>query len=439
MKHRNLLLFSILALLITGCTQLEVLPSPTETQVLVLLSATATPTQPPPTALPPATNTPLPSITSTPDIHFREQCIDIRISQPQEISLSGTLVLKDEWFGLNVYLLNLETADQTPQQLENIMALSSLSVSPDKKRLAVMQYDDQQHRHSLTTFSANGKIQNTISLFPDLSSILGWQNDELLAIGRVRSDGLRKLDSTIIVSSISGEIQELLPDDYNSIYKSIDNNVIWLGYSFNRTVYNPASTYVVYSGLENGKTPLFLANVQTKSIIARINWWGGVYGATPQWFRNGQSVLVTGQVKLNGFASAQDGIELFRMDLNGQVTRLTYLSDVYTAYIRNFTLSPDEQRVAFWMEIQDPTYPGVRLGVLDLQSGEMVDYCISGAAALDNKDFIPPVWSPDSKQISVTQAMNDGATRKTIIIDLISGKAFELLDQLIPLGWMSNK
>jgi Tol biopolymer transport system component len=317
--------------------------------------------------------------------------------------------------------------------------LFSLAVSPDRQWLAYLVLNREQKQQNLMVVSTQGEQLKSITMSLNFSKILEWLTDDRLAISRWRQDenGAQLLDSTVIFNPFTGEQWELVSDDYPGIYSSIRPIVHWLDRYYNRTVYDPSLTRVIFAGLDEDGTPILLVDMRTKQVLGKISWKGYFYGTTPQWSPDGQQVLVSGPAQLNQIDSSQNGIELFSLTRDGQITRLTHLTDVYPALVYNFRWSPDGQKVAFWVDLQESTLSGVLLAVLDVASGEVVNYCIPGEKVDPYSDnYVPPVWSPDSQQIAVASVLDEEQLPVTIIVDLVQGVATKVVENLIPMGWM---
>jgi Tol biopolymer transport system component len=206
---------------------------------------------------------------------------------------------------------------------------------------------------------------------------------------------------------------------------------------------------------------LILWDLQNELEVGRIYNHGspstGVYTSPPAWSRDGTSFVTSAMLRYtfdpknddepihplgsaaeateNSFINVDDaagyvsGFELIRVDQNGNAQRLSYLTTSFDAAEENWVWSPDETRLAFWLTIEDEDFP-VRqaLAVLDVASGEVTNYCISG--------YRTPIWSPDGRQIAINQNIEGRDTFK--IVDLDAGAAYAIAGEkaMKVEGWM---
>ena len=120
---------------------------------------------------------------------------------------------------------------------------------------------------------------------------------------------------------------------------------------------------------------------------------------------------------------------------DGNIKRLTYLTTNRIAEEQSYTWSPDQKKIAFWLktEYADPQWD---LAVLNIETGEITDYCLGGG---DGSFDI--FWSPSGDQLITTYIMpNNALTNETriLLINMQNNSAKLLLSKQIVLGWMTN-
>jgi Tol biopolymer transport system component len=134
------------------------------------------------------------------------------------------------------------------------------------------------------------------------------------------------------------------------------------------------------------------------------------------------------------------GEELMGMSRDGLLKRLTYLTTTYVAHPGAMSLSPDGRYIAYWLTIEAGPYPGERLAVADLLTGNVRNYCIAGYPDRSFGKSFPPVWSPDGKSLAVTfpVRMQDSNMFDTnvLVLDLEREVAAQVAESAAVSGWM---
>ncbi len=398
------------------------------------------------------TNTPTPS----PGIsQLINHCVEDFDGIPQGISLEGVLVLDPLGSSNETYLWDLRSGNQ---EGIGFIYIWGLAVSPDQSMLAFNDDD----LYALRVIDSAGEplyVINTPS-----GDLAGWLNNESLVLNlpKENTDGTYTVDAISVMPLSSNEHHEFLRDYPN--FNDFPNEVSWRGYAFSRMVVNPQLTYLLYPAKESTEAnPLIIWDLQANKEAGRIHQFGvyvGVFAGRPLWSPDGTSFVTSAQLRYavgnpissnpvhalryadeeveNAYINLDDefpyvgGFELIRVTVEGDVERLSYLTTEYIALQSEWTWSPDSTRIAFWLTIVDDEAPVNReLAVLNVESGEVTNYCISGYAT--------PIWSPDGRQIAINQNPAGPYTYK--IVDLTEGVAFSIAgDEEVNIGgWMISK
>jgi Tol biopolymer transport system component len=136
--------------------------------------------------------------------------------------------------------------------------------------------------------------------------------------------------------------------------------------------------------------------------------------------------------------------EVLVVDRNGNTIQETHLTDYFPwVYIDDLSWSPDGQRIAFWFSTfrEQPglsTHGSLFLAVFDVTSGIVTNYCVPGdndAQLGGRRKSIPPIWSPDGKQLIVQSRYSEEHSR-VILVDLAIGRAYQIAEDMDPVGWM---
>jgi Tol biopolymer transport system component len=93
------------------------------------------------------------------------------------------------------------------------------------------------------------------------------------------------------------------------------------------------------------------------------------------------------------------------------------------------SLSPDGNFIAFWMGRDYQILP--KLGVLDLRTLQVTNYCIPGS----RNGSWAPIWSPDSNYLAV---MSDVTLAESyaVIVSVEGEWAAKVGEGYLPEGWM---
>ena len=444
MKKQILFLIMTLVLLV-GCTATitpdagtsYALPTIQSSQQLIPSSTT----QPTFAVASPAPTTPAATASRTPTIPpemLQDNCLEILDRLPPGAPVTGTLVLSGHFIWqidnppenleADSYFLNLSTGERivfSPKDDQS--PIVRFAVSPDGKWLA---YDDIRGNNDIVVATADGQEFTRIP-WGDRWWYFDWLNNEQLVINRNISTGVIDLErgragesSLVLFNPLTGQSQELMPD-LPGIF-SHDLLSDWPG----SMIYNPTLTRVLYPDMRNDP-PFVLWDVQAGKEVARIP-----YGKDPQWSPNGE--------RLAWIVITEEGsvMELYVASQDGQIARLTYLTEYRPSTIASYSWSPDGRHIAFWMTRR--RYGPLDLAVADTSTGQVTDYCVQanfgggsqpGYVSLTND--LSPIWSPDGTQLLMSSSdPNDGEHILVVIVDIVQGYAATVAENMIPVGWM---
>jgi hypothetical protein len=131
------------------------------------------------------------------------------------------------------------------------------------------------------------------------------------------------------------------------------------------------------------------------------------------------------------------GYDLYKVSRDGELTRLTYLTIQNAAEEKAITISPNEQFIAFWLNLNaDNTYLG-DLSILDIESGVITNLCISDDYGIN---VAPIIWSPDSNYLVISMVDEKPPyTIKVILIDLIENTAYSIDKNIMVGGWVTSQ
>jgi hypothetical protein len=292
---------------------------------------------------------------------------------------------------------------------------------------------------------------SAITLDPDWDDLIGWLNQEHILIARRRDfprGSFIKRPSLIVLNPSTREQQEYIPEDYPNHYVADIWSLAWN--SNTRLIPDPALTRLVYPAFgEGADTAVILWDLEAGKVITRIEVLSTLFGGTPVWLSDGSAFVVAARIRLESddyrmpFDNLPgepyvNGLELLIVSRDGEIQRLTHLTNTYIAAPGEMALSPDERYLAYWLTIMDNRYPGERLAVADMLTGQVTNYCIAGYSESEGQSPAP-VWSPDGKYLAVT--IPDPEIHRQInvlVVDLYHGKAVEIAEKAEFLGWLVN-
>jgi len=384
----------------------------------------------------PLTSTPTLSIaTRTPETNLQvnEECVEIVPSL--DLTPDETLVLQDQ-ISNNIALFDLKT-DQSQSFGE---AVYIMAISPDRSQLA---YTDKV-TGKLIILASNGKRLSTTSVPDNWIGVIQWISPSTLLMDKFLGipPGIPYgLASTIMYNTKTGEVQEFA-SNYPGITTSIPP-FPWDNYSYTRTVYDPLFSRVIYPAEEqDGHSLLVLLDLETKRDVTRFHT---PIGSAPQWTQDGSYfvTVIVPQFKWgdNLYQNVSDdlpyngGHELFWVSRDGKVQRLTYLTTKFQAGEEGISLSPNEEHIAFWLNLRYE--PGDlnadrKLAVLDISTGEITNLCLAGTATP-----ISPIWSPDGKYLVISRYYTTGdLLSDVLLVDLEHGIAKRIAKNSVAKGWL---
>jgi hypothetical protein len=429
--NRFKLLIMVLILSVTACTTAS--PSPTQTPLLSTEARTPTPSLTPAATMTPSpTSTLTPTKTSTPIMRLQERCVQISPESPP--LLDGRVVFYSMKEGIPSYILDLKTGDQ-------IILGSTIdeTVSPDGSKVAYSDLD----KDSIVISNSSGK---KLKVIPDPDEILittYWLDNQRLVLQKRRTDfgDLFLLPSLVILDPFTGEQQEWIQEEYPNQEKypnirTMPNEVKWF-YDV-RLFINPSLTRLVYAASEKD-FPVILWDTISNREVTRIHF--GSFWVAPWWSPDGSRFVVSAPISFavegTTYTNIDDGLpdlggtDLFLVNQNGDIERLTYFSTMYWATtVFSAGWSKDGKQIAIMEKIEtkevalNDAIP--QLMVVDIESGDVTNYCITGSS---------PIWSLDGKYILITQT-DEKIQDHVILIDLQTSQAWEIAQDAFAQGWM---
>ncbi len=396
------------------------------------------------TSFPTYNNTP--SVTTRPSPTSQTTCptrlpeLSDNISYQGKVTLLSSLIYngpKNYYELSSIYDLNVRKF--LPVPIEKVLGLKP---SPDGKKYAVRDANMQQ----IKIYSTDGRLLKSLPKGEFPFGIDRWlDNESILLVVEQPIEGMSYMKyprDEIIVNLLTNEMTRL-PSTYPDIDKT-QAQMVWEGFS--TTKYDPGLTRVVYPAgidtdyLGNQGNGYILWDIVKKKKVVQIAT-GGLQ-ITPKWSPDGSSFIVNTDYIGNGefYLVTRDGEVSQVSNLNyryqGQKVRPHYYSDSYS-------WSPDGHTLAFWNEEKHDNAIKATLAILDTNSGNVTDLCLSAGIEEKGENHLPnfyvPVWSPDGKYIvTVANLQTDGGI-ETVFIDLEWKVVTKIAENLYPSGWLVDK
>ena len=414
---RLCILFTLVCL--NGClsSSQPVEKSPSQTPVQPTLTPSAAPMPRATESLPTPTQPPLPTLTPTePDQKAAEILYETSCVEPAPLeSLHGTGYLYLHGYQTSAKRLDLENG--TIQLIDDSWNFWEWSFSPDEKWVIYypgVREDGTLDEDIIPILSSDGK---EVLTFEKAIGSFDWLDNNHLKITNL-IEGTDLL-SVVVFNPFSGE-QRMVPVDLPEIYpyKSMAS----------KQAYDSTASFVVYPYSTEDSFGYRLWDVYQHQILASVESLLPLY--TPKWSPDGSRIIIPGISQPLGEDPSDTGLELFMLDLQGSVIQLTDLESLHV----NMSIkelgpwSPDGRYFAFWFKPDDES---LELALIDVDNKKMVNLCVRGS---DSTGPEPPVWSPDSKQISGMRRQ-DGLS-SAFVVDVSDMKIYEIGENIEPFFWL---
>lgn len=371
--------------------------------------------------------------TNTQTSSFITKCIDIDFNWRDKLNAKDILILHQYFPVGDTTAIDFNTNQEHILNNKNEFFVNP-AISPDGKWLFFADAYDNSDQINLSILPFSFSAKKEVSVLRAEWSTLGfyWQNNQGVLINML-SDETWGPNHFVMINPFDGKYIEL-----PNTFPSIAPNDAWQWEVSGRTLYNNDLSFVIYPTVSEKYPGPGYVIWDTKAHEEKAFIAGNIYNS-PKWSDDGTKVAVA----LPKYGIYQE--ELFVMDTNGEMNQATNLNGKYANIdIGNLSWSPDGKHIAFWVLTNQKDNTISHLFLLSSDTNEVIDYCIPDkqnifASGNLNYESLPsPKWSLDSRYVSFASLSKNGNIQ-TVVVDIIEDKAFQVAENMQPVGWMSKE
>ena len=403
---------------------------------MILVTSSCTPVVDAPTSAPTSENTPTQTLTPYPTPTPTKTLVPTSTPTPTPAPLPACIELKNEeiTFDEGTIILaeyNYSTLWDLKSSKRIYLGISGyVAISPDYEKFAYIS------GNYVIVASADGTWLHKYPAFQSWSGVIAWLNTDKLLIERseatYRNPGA--LSQVIVLDLATGDFDIIhhdeFPDIVFSTYRGIGPD--WLG----NLAFLPNSklSYAVYAKDSDVRSIILWDRVQQKEVV-NLDRFG--FGSSPEWNKDGDYFITSGSVEEENIPYYEWSEDLFLVQTDGVIKNLTNLAVKYHSIVSGYALSPDENRVAFWLNFRKSNNWGWRLAILDMETGALSNYCTNMG-----RGYTPhaPFWSPDGNYLlfSSYDSPNYLHTWSVSILDKENRNSMEISQTAWPDGWLHS-
>lgn len=346
------------------------------------------------------------------------QCLDIQSSLPSNFKFVGKIILKGYYGSRTLYALQPSNGITDTTILdENILAPV---ISPDGKLLAYLDDYDRDDTSKLILVNSNNEVQRAFHWRWGFvwGPVFSWINNNQLAINPYSHEQM------IIFNPFTNDTKSIAFDQFPEFNFIL--NLPWANY-------DPTLTRIIYPKGDS----LALFDAENSQVLAEVPAGEQRLSTHVAWAMDGISAAIIGSI----FPFTDNmSDELFIVSRDGVAEQVTHLSNYYEhVSLHSPSWSPNGKLVALWEKDSLDDYKLFKLIVINLNTKEAMNYCIS--SVLDDRGFheyLPePKWSPDNSQILVENRYSEDHNN-IILIDISKNIAVQIAQDARPIGWMTS-
>lgn len=252
-----------------------------------------------------------------------------------------------------------------------------------------------------------------------------WLDDQRLIFPLLRE--MAAVYPMVVINPFTGEQTELA-SDYPDISGTYAGPVGRMAFGYSSLVYDPSLNLVIFPRRQGPRKSIVLWERQSNTTLAEVEDRGEFLNY-PLWSPDAQQFAVAVVHQVSKYYNTE---EWFLVSRQGDVQQLTHFGDYFMqAEIGDGNWSPDGRKLAFWVQTNPSSCPNAHLAVLEIATERVTDTCIPGTL-----EFAPPpIWSLDSRYLAVVNYT--ASPYQTILVDFEHGRAFDITEYGIPIGWLA--
>jgi hypothetical protein len=307
--------------------------------------------------------------------------------------------------------------------------IRSAGVSPDGKWLAYSMLKSNQFEIIVQSVNGAKSIEISRGLQATFSRKLHWIDSQSIWFPEEKNP---QPALPIMVLNPFTMQQTLIQTDYPGIVAyMLGSGRIRFHFGYSSAVYDPSLNWAIYPEFDGkGNYYQTLWDRKTQKAVAKVKDDFG-FGILPIWQESYKQFIVAGYPNSDAITK-----EWMAINLNGQIQQITHLGKMERNYKiqNNAVLSPDENTLAFTLEIQDKfsdSTESSHLVLLDLETGKFTDTCLSAENI---------AWSLNNQYLAVSTPKGENADNQISLIDLKEKRSYPLIEGVLifPVGWMAQ-
>jgi Tol biopolymer transport system component len=150
------------------------------------------------------------------------------------------------------------------------------------------------------------------------------------------------------------------------------------------------------------------------------------------WSANGTQFAFVGEKE----EDVPTKFELFLVMQNGDTKQLTNLSDIGYVWPSSHSWSPNNDYIAFFVSpLQTGRLERANIFIVNTNSLEVTDLCISVGLQGASGEPVMPIWSPSGNQFMVVDRYEIDRQR-VLLVDIEKKVVFPIAENAEPIGWM---